>query len=230
MTTLEPSPIGTELLDDPASDPLAAAASLRNIARANRWFGGSAAAWHGVRRLLAHVPRRQAIRLLDIGTGSGDIPSALARAAARRGYRLEAVGLERSAVAARLASSAGLPTMLACAGTLPVRPCSVDLVLVSQVAHHLAPDAVVELFREASRAARIGVVVADLLRSAVAVAAFRAGSAVLRFDPVTRADGITSVLRGYSVETLRGLVARAGHAGTVERRPGFRVVATWRTA
>ena len=35
--------VGTELLDDPAADPAAVTLSLRNVARANRWFGGAAA-------------------------------------------------------------------------------------------------------------------------------------------------------------------------------------------
>ena len=45
MTTghLGISPIGIELLDDPDADPAAVTLSLRNVARANRWFGGAAA-------------------------------------------------------------------------------------------------------------------------------------------------------------------------------------------
>lgn len=230
MISPETSPIGTELLDDPAADPRAAAASLRNIARANRWFGGRAAAWWGVQRFLRLVPAGRAVLLLDIGTGSGDIPCDLRLAAARRGHRLHTIGLERSPVAARLAADAGLPTMLACAGALPVRARAVDLVLLSQVSHHLAPDAAVQLFRAVSQLARVGVVVADLFRSEAAVAAFHVGSAVLGFDAITRADGITSVRRGYTVEGLRALVARAGYAAAVQRRPGFRIVATWSTA
>ena len=104
-----------------------------------------------------------------------------------------------------------------------------DIVLISQVAHHLAADAAVELFRAATALARIGVVVADLRRSELAVAAFRLGSALLGFDAVTRADGITSVRRGYHVRDLAALAARAGQQARVCRRPGFRVVAYWST-
>lgn len=44
---LPTSPVGTELLDDPAADPALVASSLRHIVRANRWFGGRAAAVWG---------------------------------------------------------------------------------------------------------------------------------------------------------------------------------------
>jgi hypothetical protein len=223
------SPIGTELLDDPAADPAVVARSLGNIARANRWFGGRAAALWGIERLLDGLSPERAVTLLDIGTGAADLPAAAIRRAARRSRTIRALALERSPVAAALAAARGFPTVLACASRLPVRSRAVDLVLLSQVAHHLAADAVVELFREASRVARIGVVVADLRRSALGAAAFRVGSALLRFDPVTRADGITSLRRGYHAGELATLTARAGQAAVVRCRPGYRLVAYWRT-
>ena len=73
-------------------------------------------------------------------------------------------------------------------------------------------------------------VVADLRRSEVAVAAFRLGSVLFGFDPVTHVDGVTSVRRGYLPHELRALVRRAGYDARVDRRPGFRLVATWSTA
>ncbi len=223
------APFGTELLDDPSADPFTVVRSLTNIARANRWFGGRSAALWGIERLLLGVPPERVVTLLDLGTGAGDLPMAAVAWAARRGRTIRPLGLERSPVAARLASGRGIPVVLACVGALPVRAEGVDIVLISQVAHHLSAPAATALFRAASAVARLGVVVADLRRSAVAMAAFRVGSAALGFDAVTRADGITSVRRGYHRDELAELVARAGQAGEVRRRPGFRLVATWRT-
>ncbi len=230
MTSPAIAPLGTELLDNPDADPAIVARSLTNIARANWWFGGRAAALWGIDQLLRDVPTGRAISLLDIGTGAADLPVAAVRRAAGRGRAMRAVGLERSPVAARLAARRGVPTALGCAGHLPVREGAVDIVLLSQVAHHLAAGAVVDLFRAASQVARIGVVVADLKRSELAVAGFRIGSAILGFDPVTRADGITSVRRGYHAGELAVLAGRAGQSAHVAQRPGFRVVAYWSTS
>ena len=80
--------IGTELLDDPRSDPVLVGRELRDIARLNALFGGTRAV---VRELKSFFERRRAMgnrnretwTLLDVGTGSGDIALA-ARAAARR--------------------------------------------------------------------------------------------------------------------------------------------------
>lgn len=224
------SPVGVELLDDPAADPAAVAESLRNIARSNRWFGGAGAVRHGLARALAGVPPGCTLTLADIGTGLGDLPRAAIRWAARRGIRLIPVALERSPVAARLARERGVPCAVGCAGALPFAAKSVDVVLLSQVAHHLAGDSAVRLLRDCDRLARTAVVVADLRRGALGPLAFWCGARLLGFDRVTLADGITSIRRGYSAAELRALLAAAGVSGTVERRPGYRLVATWRPA
>jgi SAM-dependent methyltransferase len=222
------SSIGTELLDDPAADPAVVTQSLGNIARANRWFGGASAVRHGLARVLAGVPRTRPLVLLDLGTGTGDLPREAVRWAGRRGWRLVPLGLERSRVAAGLARAAGCPCAVADAGAAPFGRKSVDLVLLSQVLHHLTPASAVRLLRDCDRLARIGVVVADLRRARLAAPLFRLGGRLLGFDPVTMEDGVTSIRRGYTSAELLALLRQAGVAGRVERRPGYRLVGTWR--
>ena len=101
MTRLAYSPTGTELLDDPTTDPRVVEESLGNIARANRWLGGLAAVRHGLARVLAG--RTGTVTLLDIGTGIGDIPAMSIRWGSGRGLDITAIGVERHPVAARLA-------------------------------------------------------------------------------------------------------------------------------
>lgn len=230
MSHLALSSDGSELLDDPAADPATVALSLANIARANRWFGGWAAVRHGLGRLLA---RAQAIRrpltLLDVGTGLGDLPLRARAWGARAGFDLRPAGVERSPVAARLAARRGLPTAVGCAGELPLRDRSVDLVVASQVAHHFDEASCRTLFRECHRVAALGVVVADLHRSRLAAVGFRLGGRLLGFDPVTIADGVTSLRRGFTTPRLAALLSETGIAARVHRRPGARLVAWWWT-
>lgn len=229
---------GTELLDDPAADPAAVRRSLTDIARSNRLFGGTAAVLWGLDRVMgardaargtrpATRDPRPGLSLLDIGTGAGDIPAAARDWGMARGLALRTVGLERLRPAAQLARSAALPVLLGCAGTLPIRTAGVDLVVISQLLHHLESAAAVRLLQEASRIARVGVVVADLRRSRTAAALFSVASRALGFDAHTRQDGITSVGRGYHRQDLARLCATAGAPAEVTERPGWRVVAWW---
>lgn len=221
------SPIGHELLDDPAADPALVAASLANIARANRWLGGAAAVRFGLARLLAETTPGTRVTLLDLGTGLGDLPRAARTWAATHQVHLDVLGCDRSRVAARLANGLGVPCAVACVGTLPFAARSVDLVLVSQVAHHLARGAVVDLVRQADRIARVGVIVADLARSRLAALGFGLVARALRFDHFTTHDGITSVRRGYEAAELQAILGEAGIRAVVHRRPGYRLVAAW---
>lgn len=84
------------------------------------------------------------------------------------------------------------------------------------------------LVREMDRVARRLVVIADLRRSWLAAAGIWASSFALGFHPVSRHDGVLSVLRGYRGPELAHLVSQAvGATPRVRDRPGFRVTACW---
>ena len=218
---------GAELLDDPGASPALVCESLRNIGRANRLFGGAAAVRFGLERAVAGAAA-SSFTMVDVGTGLGDLPRMAAAWARSRGITLKPVGLERHTAAARLAQSFGLPTVIGDAATLPFASRSIDLVLLSQVAHHFAPGAIVHLLRECQRVARRAVIVADLRRSALAAVGFSMAARLLGFDDATVRDGVTSLRRGFTAASLSALLSEAGLGAQVARRPGARLVAVWR--
>jgi 2-polyprenyl-3-methyl-5-hydroxy-6-metoxy-1,4-benzoquinol methylase len=228
MAGLAITPIGDELLDQPDADPAIVAESLRNIARANRWFGGSWVVRYGLARTLKGVPAGSSLSLLDLGTGLGDLPRAAVHWGARRNIRIIPVGLELNRSAAKMAQSSGLATTVACAGAPPVADKGVDVVLVSQLAHHLTQESVLHLIRTCDRLARKAVILADLRRHRLAPPIFWCGARMFGFDPVTVSDGMTSLRRGFTRLEMERLLASAGVAGEVAQRPGFRLVATWK--
>lgn len=225
--------IGAELLDDPRADPIAVAAELRDIARLNALFGGTRA----VVRELEPFFRRAAgasWTLLDVGTGFGDIPRAAARAARRRGITLRLLGVERNRAAARLARGgdrgAALAVVLGDGGTLPLADRSVDVVVASQVLHHLPRATAVRWIAAFDRVARRAVVLADLRRSRVAMAGVWAASFGLGMSRVTRRDAVVSLQRGYTRAEFDAMLREAGVPAVAVQRPGFRIVAAWSPA
>lgn len=224
MSVLEIASHGVELLDDRFAPPPTVRESLKNIARANRWFGGAWAVRFALGEALArHGPGSYS--LLDVGTGAGDLPRMARTWAAHRGIELRTFGLEVSTVAAGMARANGVTSLVGDGGVLPLADASMDFVLLSQVAHHFSPQAVARLLGECARVARRGLLVADLRRSRMARWAFPLVARLLRFDAVTIRDGVTSLQRGYTVASLRDLLDRAGIPATVTRRPGSRLVA-----
>lgn len=220
--------IGVEVLDDPGADPMLVRAELSDLVLLNRWFGGTRAV---VGALLPHLPPRGgACTLLDVGTGTGDIPRAVARAARRCGVTVTAIGLDRSPLAARIAATTGLPTVVSDGGSLPLASRSVDFVIASQVLHHLEPDVAVRWIRELDRVARRAVVIADLRRTRVAMAAVWLVSFPLGLHPVTRRDAVLSLRRGYTEAELETILREAGVEAVVRRHPIARLVAHWKTS
>lgn len=223
---------GTEILDDPGVNPALALRSLRDVALANRWFGGRHAVLADVRRELRALSQRHGqqhpIVLLDIGTGLGDIPRAAQQMATRMTQPLTTIGVELVPALARAASTSCTHALAADAMALPFADRSIDIVTCSQVLHHFDGPEADRLLQECTRVARSAVVVGDLRRSWLAVAGLWAASFVLGFHPVSRHDGIVSILRGFTRDELGDLVRRAtGCAVRAHRAPGFRVVAVW---
>lgn len=223
-STLHSHPTGTELLDDASADDAQVRESLRNIARANRWFGGAHAVRWAVTQLVRDAPAGASLILLDVGAGAGDLARAAESVARARGVKLDVLCLDRHRVAASLAKAAGYASLVSDAGALPLADQSVDILLLSQLVHHFDRPSAERLLRESARVARRGIIVSDLQPSWIAAALFRPAARALGFDRITIHDGLTSLRRAYSRTELAGLMQRAGLPARVMRRPGWRLV------
>lgn len=231
---------GVELLDDPQVDPALATRSLRDVARSNRLFGGQRAVLNTLAPLLRqgpgaeHPPHGQlpppgaTFLLLDVGTGLGDIPRAVRAYAERRGARVVTVGLELTAALAGAARPGAQNVLCGDARQLPFATGSIDVVTCSQVLHHFDGADADLLLCELTRVAKRLVIVSDLRRSWLAAGLLWLVSFPLGFHPVSRHDGIVSILRGYTTSELDRMVHRAvQRSPAVRRRLGWRVTAAW---
>jgi ubiquinone/menaquinone biosynthesis C-methylase UbiE len=219
---------GVEILDDPAVDSALRERSISDVVRSNRLLGGTRASLTAVLAAIAELGSPATYTLLDVGTGLGDIPDAVARSARRTGVQLVTIGLDEAPGLLRAGRSR--LTHVACGGALalPFADRSVDLVTCSQLLHHFERDDAERLIGEMNRVARHAVVVSDLRRSWVAAAGFWLVAFILRFHPVTRHDGVVSVRRGFTPAELRDMIETAtGVAPIVRCRLGYRVTARW---
>lgn len=223
----------TELLDGPDLDAATLAENLRDIRLINRWLGWAAALTGEV----AAVTRRLGLRrftLLDVATGSADLPLALVTWGRRRGVTIDALAGDLSrqilvsarAEVARIAP--GAIALLCCdARALPLPAASVDIVTCSLALHHLGPDDAVVALRELGRVARCALIVSDLERARLAYLGARLLALPFR-NPLTRHDAAVSVLRAYSRGEVKALARAAGLDGAVVRsRFPFRLMLTW---
>lgn len=196
--------VDSELLDSDCGTPVEIAAALADIRRINRWFGGVSTSERLVQRVVDASALRR-IELLDVGSGSGDVPLAIASRLERRGVHLNPTLLDRCATHLPQVQAAIVGDAL----NLPFPPESFDLVTCSLFAHHLEP-AILKLFvREALRVARIALVINDLVRTRLHLALIVAGRPLFR-SRMAWQDGVVSIRRAYTEQELRVLLADAG--------------------
>ena len=229
--------LGAEVLDDPRADPAAVRRTLRDIAFLNRWFGGTRAVLWGLERVMRNSLKdslpvaergiRNRWTLVDVGTGTGDIPAAAGRLARGYGIDLVPIGLDNNSTAARAAREAGLLAVLADGNALPFAPRSVDVVIASQVLHHVPRTTAVRWIAALDRIARRAVVLADLKRSAPAMAGMWLAAFPLGLHRTTRHDAVLSLQRGYTRGEFEGMLREAGVLATAHYRPIARIVAAW---
>jgi SAM-dependent methyltransferase len=228
MTRLRRAVHAQEHMDAPGVDPHLLESALHHVSQVNRWFGARRAL---VRHLPWGLPPGRS-RVLDVGTGSADLPQAIARWARRGGRPIEIMAVDRHAATLDVARrrTQAWPEVLPVRADgleLPFRDGSFHLVLLSMTLHHMDGPALVDILAELSRVARGGRVLVGELERAVPhyLGARLLAATVWRGNPVTRHDGPLSVLRAFTPAELRDLAERAGlRVRAVRRHPFYRLV------
>jgi ubiquinone/menaquinone biosynthesis C-methylase UbiE len=224
-----------ELMDGPGLDPDELAANLRDIRRVNRLLGGTSIVLRHLPALLDGIPLDERITILDLATGSGDIPLAIVKWAESTGCTVEIIASDVSPLILAVARehvgcNASVKFAQYDARDVPLPDRCVDVVLCSLALHHFQPDGAVLVLREMQRLARVGFIVNDLYRSRAGyVAAWLAARLTTR-NRLTRHDAPLSVRRAYTPDELRDLLHRAGIDGArISNHRWFRMAAVVRT-
>ena len=217
-----------ELLDSPWEYPRELGPSLSGVRKVNRWLGGTAVALDFLRRRPELTPG-SAATLLDVATGTADIPLALLRWASGRGTRLRVTATDVSPEVLEHARehAGGRPDLdleVADATALPYPDNSFDYVTCNMALHHFPPELAVPVLREMYRVARRAILVNDLRRSRPGYWSARLLFMLTTRNPLCIHDGPLSVLRAYTPEELRRLAREAGVLDArVRARPVFRL-------
>jgi SAM-dependent methyltransferase len=201
---------------------------MAEVRRVNRWLGGTAVALGFLRSRRELTPGARAT-VLDVGTGTGDIPLALAGWARRHNISLQITATDLSPevlahARAHLAGRGAIRLEVADALALPYPDSSYDYVLCNMALHHFPPAQASRVLGEMYRVARRAILVNDLERSRPAYWGAKLLFGLITRDPMTRHDGPLSVLRSYTAPELSDLAVAAGLRGfRVRSRPLFRL-------
>jgi ubiquinone/menaquinone biosynthesis C-methylase UbiE len=212
-----PQPVSRELGDD-----------LRNLRQLNRFFGSHASVRKFLRRWIKAGDR---LRIVDLATGSGDIPRLAMDHARSVGAIVEIEAVDRQSatleIARRLSENYSEISFIA-ADILEWEPSApADILLCSLVLHHFSEDDAIRVLRRCRELSKKFVLVSDLRRGLLATIGVYLLTAFIFRNPMTRYDARASAARAFSFKEFRSLAERAGWKNFGHKKFRFARQAIW---
>jgi 2-polyprenyl-3-methyl-5-hydroxy-6-metoxy-1,4-benzoquinol methylase len=215
-------PAVLEMMDRPQPVSPELESDLKRIRQLNRWFGSYRLVSRFMRRWIK--PGYQ-MRIVDLATGSGDIPRLIVDYARNIGAKVEIDALDRQSATLEIAKklSAAYPEIsYQETNILDWSPAEAyDIVLCTLVLHHFSDEDAVSVLRRCRESSRNFVLVSDLRRGFLATVGVYLLTAFVFREPMTRYDARLSTKRAFSFSEMRKLAERAGWQNFGHRR--FRV-------
>jgi 2-polyprenyl-3-methyl-5-hydroxy-6-metoxy-1,4-benzoquinol methylase len=235
LRTIDPLPVRfrqAELMDEPGLDPGEHVRALRGLGRVNGISRISSTLWSPIARL-AFERGGAPVRVLDLATGGGDIPIALARRAARACLNVQIDGCDLRVQAVRYAqqqaeSCGAHVKFFALDALADPLPTGYDVVCCSLFLHHQDEPSAINLLGRMAAATSALVLVDDLIRSRLGYLLALVGCRLLTGSVVVHFDGPASVAAAFTPGEALALAAKAGLSGaSITRHWPQRFLLSW---
>ena len=205
------NPAERELMDRPQPVSAELESDLENLRELNRWFGSYALISMFLSRWIKPGGR---LHVIDLATGSGDIPRLIAEYGRKIGAQLQIDALDRQSATLEIAKrlSARYPEITFAEGNLlewkVTEP--YDLVLCTLALHHFSDNDAVLVLQRCRELSRKFVLVSDLRRGWLATIGVQLLTETMFREPMTKYDGRLSAARAFSSSEMNQLARRAG--------------------
>jgi 2-polyprenyl-3-methyl-5-hydroxy-6-metoxy-1,4-benzoquinol methylase len=221
-------PAVLEIMDRPQQVSPELERDLERLRQLNRWFGSYRLVLRFMRRWI--LPDAQ-LRIVDLATGSGDIPRLVVDHARHVGAHIEIDAVDRQASTLEIARglSAGYPEIsYHSADILDWRSAQMyDIALCSLVLHHFSDENAVELLRRCRQLSKRFVLVSDLRRGLLLRTGVYILTALMFREEMTRFDARLSAERAFSFSEMQELGNRAAWQNFRHKKFRFGRQAIW---
>ena len=223
-------PAVLEMMDRPQPVSAELERDLERIRQLNRWFGSYRLVLSFMRRWIK--PGAQ-MRIVDLATGSGDIPRLIVDYARQIGAQVEIDALDQQPATLEVARklSTDYCEISYCEANIlewnPAEP--YDIVLCSLALHHFSDEDAVRVLQRCRELSQKFVLVSDLRRGFLLKAGVYLLTAVIFRESMTRYDARLSAARAFSFSEMRALAMRAGWKNFGHKKFRFARQAIWLT-
>ncbi len=195
-----------EIMDDLSMGGEILLKTLDQLAVINKWLGGNAITLNGIKILLKQKPVNKKLTIIDLGCGGGDMLRKVADYGRKKGYSFKLIGIDANLHTIEYAKKLSqeypeINYLHQDVFSHEFKQLSYDIVLATLFIHHFSGTKLVGLLRMLHENARLGLVVNDLHRHALAYYLFKLLSITISNEMVKQ-DGLTSILRGFKKDEL----------------------------
>lgn len=209
--------------------------ALSGLSRLNRWSRADGGLWREL-KAEAHRMQGKSLRVLDIATGSGDLPIRLAQRARSAQLPIQFSACDLSETALKVGEENALREnveidFFCLNGVEEPIPTGFDVITVSLFLHHLSDEKIVSVLAKLAQAAQRLILINDLSRSWWNLGLVYFASRLLSRSRVVHFDGPVSVRAAFTKVELIELSSRAG-LKNIQIRSQFpaRWLIVWRKA
>tara|TARA_B110000467_G_C18195775_1_gene408831 strand:- start:25 stop:738 length:714 start_codon:yes stop_codon:yes gene_type:complete len=181
--------------------------ALDKIANINQLLGGNRLTLYGVQKLIRNISKNEIITILDVGCGNGDMLRKLAKYGHKKNLIFQLIGIDANNFTinhAKQLSENYSNISFFCHDIFEesFRELKYDIVLCTLTLHHFKENQIINLLNVFYTNSKIGIVINDLHRSAIAYRLFQVICFVFNLNKMSRDDGLISILRGFTKKEL----------------------------
>ena len=195
-----------EIMDDlDYNDPILYD-TLDKLAKINLWLGGNKVTINGLKKALKNHPKNEAITIIDLGCGGGDLLREVSKFGKRNNYQFHLIGIDANQhtidYAKRLSKTYDNIEFEAIdIFSEAFDALNYDVVLTTLFLHHFREEELVSFLKPVLKEAKLGIIVNDLHRHKLAYYLFKLLCTTIKNKMIVE-DGLTSVLRGFKRQEL----------------------------
>ncbi|SFI58568.1 methyltransferase domain-containing protein [Olleya namhaensis] len=180
--------------------------ALDKLAKINQWLGGNIVTINGLKKALKNHNKSEAITIIDLGCGGGDILREISLFGKKNDYNFKLIGIDANPHTVNYANSLSQKYDNVSFEAIDIfsdqfNNLEYDLVLTTLFLHHFKEDQLVSFLKPVLQKAKLGIVVNDLHRHKLAYYLFKLLCTTIKNKTIVE-DGLTSVLRGFKREEL----------------------------
>ena len=181
--------------------------ALDKIAKINQLLGGNRLTLCGVQKLIRNISNKEIITILDVGCGNGDMLRKLAHYGYKNNLNFQLIGIDANNFTinhAKQLSENYSNISFFCHDIFEesFRELKYDIVLCTLTLHHFKDNQIINLLNVFYTNSKIGIVINDLHRNAIAYRLFQVICFVFNLNKMSRDDGLISILRGFKKKEL----------------------------